>query len=305
MARLGGEAGQYANEQTDPALAYVPHKRGICKLLFGGGAGWNYGSAVSKDHSFAALIPCRNEAAALPALIAEVRLYLPSILVVDDGSEDATAAIAREMGVQCIRWAKGRGKAAALKAGFQYLADSGFSHALTLDGDGQHSPRDIPRFLQRGESAGADLVVGRRCLSAGSMPWTRRMANRAMSGCLSFCAGRSLPDSQCGFRLVKLERARQAEAATEHFEFESELLVNFALRGFRVEFVPIETIYRGEQSKICPIADTWRWLSWYAALMWRQRIIASGSSAPARKTSRDILRTRSLFLPGNSVSAGK
>jgi len=246
---------------------------------------------VPKAYSFAALIPCRNEAAALPALLTEVRRFLPAVLVVDDGSEDATAAVAREMGAECIGWESGRGKGSALKAGFQYLTDSGFSHALTLDGDGQHSPRDIPRFLSCGESLGADLVVGRRTMSAGSMPWSRRMANRAMSGCLSFCAGRSLPDSQCGFRLVKLELARRAHAATQHFEFESELLVSFVLRGFRVEFIPIQTIYRGERSKICPLVDTWRWLRWYAPLF--------------RKTIRDIFRTRSLFLPENSVFAGK
>jgi glycosyltransferase involved in cell wall biosynthesis len=246
---------------------------------------------VTKAHSFAALIPCRNEAAALPSLLAGVRRFLPSVLVVDDGSDDGTAAIARAMGVECIGWKPGRGKGSALKAGFQHLMNSGFTHALTLDGDGQHSPQDIPRFLSCCERLAADLVVGRRNLLAGSMPWPRRMANRAMSGCLSYCAGRSLPDSQCGFRLVNLERVSQVGAATRHFEFESEMLVNFALSGFRVEFIAIQTIYRGERSKICPLMDTWRWLRWYAPLF--------------RKTTRDRLRTRSLFLPENSVFAGK
>ncbi len=95
------------------------------------------------------------------------------------------------------------------------------------------------------------------------MPWPRLVVNRVMSASLSVCAGRGLPDSQCGFRLVDLKRAREAGAVTRHFEFESEILVKFVRRGFRVEFVPVQTIYQGERSKIRPLPDTWRWLRWY------------------------------------------
>jgi glycosyltransferase involved in cell wall biosynthesis len=246
---------------------------------------------VSQSHRYAALIPCRNEALALPGLLEEVRFFLPEILVVDDGSRDATRAIAREMGVECIGWRTGRGKGAALQAGFQWLEESGFSHAVALDGDGQHSPHDIPRLLDCGQRTGADLVVGRRTMTPGAMPWARRMTNRAMSACLSFYAGRPLPDSQCGFRLVDLRRARQAGAVTRHFEYESELLVKFVRRGFRVEFVPIRTIYRGERSKIRPLSDTWRWLRWYAGLI--------------TETAPDRFRKRLLFLRENNVCAGR
>jgi glycosyltransferase involved in cell wall biosynthesis len=239
----------------------------------------------------AALIPCRNEAVALPGLLQEVRRFLPNILVVDDGSRDATGTIARNMDVECFRLCPGQGKGAALQAGFQRLEELGFSHALTLDGDGQHSPEDIPRFLACGRVTEADLVVGSRIMSAGAMPWSRRIANRAMSACLSFYAGCALPDSQCGFRLVDLRRAREAGAATRHFEFESEMLVKFVRRGFRVEFVPIQTIYHGERSKICPLSDTWRWLRWYASAI--------------RETTPGKSRKRLPFLRENSVCAGR
>jgi glycosyltransferase involved in cell wall biosynthesis len=215
----------------------------------------------------AALIPCRNEAVALPGLLEEVRCFLSAVLVVDDGSRDGTGRVTREMGVQCVRLWPGQGKGAALQAGFRRLEEMGFRHAMTLDGDGQHSPEDIPRFLSCGLNTGADLVVGSRMMTLRTMPLPRLLANRAMSACLSFYAGRALPDSQCGFRLVDLRRAHQAGAATRHFEFESEMLVKFVRRGFRVEFIPIQTIYRGERSKIRPLADAWRWLRWYAALV--------------------------------------
>jgi len=246
---------------------------------------------VDQTNPCAALIPCRNEALALPRLLEEVRCFLPAVVVVDDGSRDATGRIARQMGAECVGLWPGQGKGAALQAGFQRLQELGFSHAVTLDGDGQHSPQDIPRFLSCRQNTGADLVVGSRMMTAGTMPWPRRAANRAMSLCLSFYAGRALPDSQCGFRLVDLRRARQAGAATRHFEFESEMLVTFVRRGFRVEFVPIQTIYRGERSKIRPLSDTWRWLRWYAASF--------------RETTRGRFRTHSPCLRGNSVCAGK
>ncbi len=129
-----------------------------CQLASSAG----YSRRVRQCQSYAALIPCRNEARALPRLLEEVRRFLPAVLVVDDGSHDETGAIARQMGADCVRLWPGRGKGAALQAGFRRLEELGFSHALTLDGDGQHSPADIPRFLSCRENTGADLVVGDR-----------------------------------------------------------------------------------------------------------------------------------------------
>jgi glycosyltransferase involved in cell wall biosynthesis len=206
----------------------------------------------------AVLIPCRNEEDALRGLLPEISNYFPTVVVVDDGSRDGTAKVAREMGAQCIRFSPGRGKGAALQAGFAHLEETGFRHALTMDGDGQHSPSDIPRFLD----CDADLIIGERDMS--KMPPVRRVVNRAMSACLSRHTGCALPDSQCGFRLVDLRCAREADCRTRRFEFESEMLVNFIRRGFRVKFVPVQTIYAGERSKICALPDTWRWLKWFA-----------------------------------------
>lgn len=204
---------------------------------------------------------------ALPGLLEGVRCYLPDVLVVDDGSIDGTAGIARRNGAECIRLSPGQGKGAALQAGFRHLESLGFSHALTMDGDGQHCPQDIPGFISCFENTGADLVVGLRRMTFGTMPWPRLVVNRLMSEGLSLCAGRRLPDSQCGFRLVDLKQAREAGAVTRHFEFESEMLVKFVRRGFVVEFVPVKTIYGGERSKIRPLPDTWRWMRWYVGLV--------------------------------------
>src|ERR1700722_14951470 len=138
---------------------------------------------MRRSSRIAILIPCRNEALALPGLLEELRGYLPEIVVVDDGSTDETASIARRMGAECIGLWPGQGKGAALQAGFRHLERRGFSHALTLDGDGQHCPGDIPGFLSSLEETRADLIVGRRRMKFGVMPWPRLAVNRVMSAC--------------------------------------------------------------------------------------------------------------------------
>jgi len=211
----------------------------------------------------AVVIPCRNEEAGIAGLVREVRQHLPLVLVVDDNSEDETAARAAEAGAQVVRRTENPGKGAALKAGVTAALARRCDWVMTLDGDGQHRPEDIPAFLRRAEETGAALVVGNRMHRAEAMPWLRRGVNRWMSRRLSELAGRILPDSQCGFRLINLRAWTGLVLETDHFEIESEVLVAFVVAGHRVEFVPIQVIGRGRRSHIQPVRDTWRWLRWW------------------------------------------
>jgi glycosyltransferase involved in cell wall biosynthesis len=213
----------------------------------------------------AVVIPCLNEAPFVEALVREVRQYLPTVIVVDDGSSDSTGPAALRGGAEVVRHDHPQGKGAALQTGLRRVRDQGFSWAMTLDGDGQHAPEDIPKFLQCAKASGAELVVGNRMEQPAQMPWLRRQVNRVMSRRLSKIAGQTLPDTQCGFRLLKLEPWSQLTFQTRHFEVESEVLLEFIAAGHRVEFVPIRVIYKAEQSKIHPVRDTLRWLHWLRA----------------------------------------
>jgi glycosyltransferase involved in cell wall biosynthesis len=214
----------------------------------------------------AAVVPCRNESATLSRVIVGLRPFINTIIVVDDGSTDRTAEVARRDGAFCLRFEGNRGKGAALQAGFSAARERGFRYALTLDGDGQHSPADVPRFFACAKATQAQLVIGNRTGRRGQMPVVRRAVNRLMSLGLSFYTGCPLADSQCGFRLVDLFHLPARDFVTRHFEFESEYLVDMARRGCRIEFVPIQTIYGGERSNIRPLSDTWRWLRWAASV---------------------------------------
>lgn len=196
----------------------------------------------------AALVPAYQAAAHL----GEVLLGLaaleepPHVLVVDDGSRDATATIARQFGADVVSFAANRGKGHALLAGFARLAE--FDAIVTLDADGQHPPAALPSFVAAAR-AGADLVLGRRERGA-DMPPLRRFANRFSSEWCSAIAGQRIGDSQCGYRLYRREVLDGTPVRASRYEVETEMAVRAARMGFRVAEVPIPTVYGDERSHI-------------------------------------------------------
>jgi glycosyltransferase involved in cell wall biosynthesis len=211
----------------------------------------------------AAIIPCFNEQATIASVARSVSPQVGHVIVIDDGSTDRTALEAEKAGAEVIRHASNKGKGQALRAGMLRARELNFEWALTLDGDGQHTADDIPKFFDCISKTSAKLVVGNRMSAAHKMPWLRRVVNRWVSRRLSAAAGQKFPDSQCGFRLVDLQAWSELQLRTTRFEVESEWLLAFARAGFRVEFVPIQVIYKDEQSKIHPIRDTIRWFRWW------------------------------------------
>jgi glycosyltransferase involved in cell wall biosynthesis len=226
-----------------------------------------------------AVIPCLNEARTIARVVTGVLQFLPSAIVVDDGSSDGTATLAATAGASVIRRTRPGGKGLALTEGFRHARLSGFPWAIALDGDGQHLPERIPDFLRTAKFSSARMVVGNRMKGSQTMPMVRRWVNRWMSAVISNYCEQDWPDTQCGYRLVNLDSWAQCEWRAEHFEIESELLVRFASAGHRIEFVPVETRYESEQSKIHPLRDSWRWLKW-----WREvkRELAACADVPVR-----------------------
>lgn len=218
---------------------------------------------VIRAATSAAVIPCLNEARTIARVVAAVRSHVPMVIVVDDGSTDATAGEAASAGAVVVRHNTPQGKGAALATGWSRAAADGFTWVLLLDGDDQHAPGDIPGFFDAAARTGARLVVGNRFAHPAPMPWTRRLTNRWMSARLSRLAGVPLPDSQCGFRLAEVAALTGLRLQARNYQIESEMVVAFARAGHRVEFVPIEVRYGGERSKIAPLRDGWRWWLWY------------------------------------------
>jgi glycosyltransferase involved in cell wall biosynthesis len=202
-----------------------------------------------------AVIPGYNEAPRIAAVVHEATRHLP-VIVVDDGSSDGTASVAREAGATVLELQPNRGKGAALRAGFRQAIDEGAEAILTLDADGQHDPAEIPRFLEAWrDGLGAtrpDLIIGRRNFRA--MPPLRRLSNSVGGLAFSWAVGRQIPDNQSGYRLVSARLAETALASEERgFAFEVEQITTCIRMGGAIAWIPIRTIYAGGPSHIRPI----------------------------------------------------
>jgi glycosyltransferase involved in cell wall biosynthesis len=117
-----------------------------------------------------ALIPTFNEASHIAQVVEGARQHVESVIVIDDGSSDGTAELARNAGAFCIESPSNCGKAAALRRGFIHASAQNFTHAITLDGDGQHLPQDIPALLRVARETEAELVIGARPFDRVLMP---------------------------------------------------------------------------------------------------------------------------------------
>ncbi|MFZ2357085.1 MAG: glycosyltransferase family 2 protein [Candidatus Omnitrophota bacterium] len=204
------------------------------------------------------IIPTFNESKAIGGIISTICKLGLDVLVVDDGSNDNTAEIAGVGGATVIKNKANKGKGAALAEGFHYALDKGMEAVITMDGDGQHSPKDIPVFLSAIPNSNSGIIIGNRMSKKRNMPLLRVLTNKFMSRLISSIVKQEIPDTQCGFRLIKSDVLRILNLRTCKYDTESEILIKAARSGFKIESVPIDSIYRGEKSKINPFIDSIR-----------------------------------------------
>lgn len=223
-----------------------------------------------------ALVPAHDEAPRIARVVEGARHHVP-VLVVDDGSSDDTAAIAEAAGARVLRQVPNQGKGAALRAGFAAALADGAEAVITLDGDGQHDPSEIPAFVavhDRRADAGApaELIVGRRDFRR--MPPVRWLSNWLGTVVLSTALGQWIPDNQSGYRLVgRRLMAATLDSQEAGFAFEVEMIAVCLREGWPIEWLPIRTIYGDERSHIRPLHH----LREFLAVTGRARRIARGA----------------------------
>jgi glycosyltransferase involved in cell wall biosynthesis len=215
--------------------------------------------ALARDRqTTAAVIPAFNEEKHIGDVVRRTREQLDHVLVVDDGSSDETAGLAREAGAEVIVHPENRGKGESIKSGLRYWLERQLTWVVILDADGQHRPEEIDRLIRAAASDGASLLLGNRMKDISSMPLVRRWVNRYMSKKISRLCGQDIPDTQCGFRMLHRHFIPEVLTGTDRFDYETEMLIIASRKGFRIESVPISTVYSDEVSSINPIRDTIR-----------------------------------------------
>jgi len=206
------------------------------------------------------VIPAYQARQTIRPLVKEIRVLGFSVIVVDDASTDGTAEEAEAAGASILRRSLNGGKGAALRDGISAALQRGCDWVLALDADGQHLASEIPLLLKEAERSGADLLVGNRMERPRGMPLDRRLTNRFMSFLISRLAGQRVPDTQCGFRMIRRRVLETVRLTCDRFEVESEMIVRSAWAGFRIVSVPVSSVYRRQISFIRPIRDTVRFL---------------------------------------------
>jgi glycosyltransferase involved in cell wall biosynthesis len=218
------------------------------------------------DDRVLALVPAYNESARVGPVIEGAKQHLP-VLCVDDGSVDDTAKVAEAAGASVLVQSPNAGKGMALRAGFRWAMENGYSAVLTLDADGQHLPEEMPRFLEAYRRDRPDLIIGARDFS--HMPFVRRMSNTIGRKSFSWALGAEIRDNQSGYRLITSRLMNDLLVGEEAgFEFEVEMIAICVRGGYELGWVPISTIYLDDrESHINPVEHVVKFYS----LVWRVR----------------------------------
>lgn len=214
------------------------------------------------------IIPAYNASHHIPELVERIKpnFDLNDVLIINDGSDDNTAEVARKCGCLLIDFKQNQGKGAALKAGFDYALKNKYDAVITIDADLQHKPEHLPDFLSRYDTA--DILIGTRSIKIKLMPWDRLLTNNLTSLIISIFGSTRIRDSQSGYRLLKAEVLRELCLQSNRYDTESEMLFQSGYLGFTAGEVPIETIYEGSVSFINPLKDTGRFIRQIWKRMW-------------------------------------
>ena len=204
------------------------------------------------EDRFLALLPAYNEAAHLEKVLEDVRKQIPDILVVDDGSKDATAEIARKSGAELLSRGYNCGKGQSLRDGYAWALERGYQAVIMLDSDGQHDPACIPDFLEKYREIRPHLIIGAR--DYREIPLRRRIPNIIGKTLFSIAVGQSIPDNQSGYRMLDRTLMERMLTSTETgYQFEVEMIAVCVSENWPIEWVRIPTIYADEKSKQNPL----------------------------------------------------
>ena len=211
-----------------------------------------FDSRMLHPDNVAVVIPALNEALRIREVVSGALTFFPHVIVVDDGSDDGTAACIADLPVTVLRHPQRSGKGQALRSGFAEAVRRGLHGVLTLDGDGQHAAADLPRLLASANRHPGCIIIGARLRKRASQPLLRRLANEFGDWGVAWGTHYQVADSQSGQRFYPADVIAMRQVPGEDFVFEAQVLISAARQlGTRCVSVPIESRYRSAGSDEC------------------------------------------------------
>lgn len=203
------------------------------------------------DLNACVIIPTYNNAGTLAAVIRDVARYTEHIILVNDGSTDATEEIARSFPfLQYVGYPANVGKGWALRKAFAYAIAKNYTYAITIDSDGQHFAKDLPAFINKIETAPNAIIVGSRNMEQASVPGKSSFGHKFSNFWYKVETGIDCPDTQSGFRLYPLQLLKDIKFITRKYEFEIEVLVRAAWKGVAIDSVPVTVHYEPKETRV-------------------------------------------------------
>lgn len=191
----------------------------------------------------AVVIPVYNEEKNIIDVVSKVRFYAEEIIVVDDGSKDRTFDVIQSLGgIHVCRHRTNLGKGAALKTGCEFAYVLGVDVIICMDGDRQHRPEDIPRFVKKMQETEAEILFGFRKIGE-DMPWMMTIGNRFLSLATLLLYRINVSDTQCGFRAFRAIIYPKIRWESRHYAVETEMIVNAGKHHLKFDEIIIQTIY--------------------------------------------------------------
>jgi len=200
----------------------------------------------SPSTNFAIIIPAYNEEATIYDIALRALKYSSLVIVIDDGSTDQTIAKLGDLPVVLIENKVNQGKAASLWKGIQAARQHNVEYIISIDGDGQHAPEDIPSLLKKAEAMPEHIIIGARLADKSAIPAKRYYANRIANFWIAWAAGYPISDTQSGFRVYPADLFNDLNISISKqnsFVFESEIIIKAAQRNIRCTSVAIPAVY--------------------------------------------------------------
>ncbi len=197
------------------------------------------------------IIPTYNNRNTIAQVITDVQKYTKNVIIINDGSTDNTEQIISKIeGIKIVSYPKNKGKGYALQQGFKYAINKDFDFAITIDSDGQHFAEDIPTFVEKLEQNKNVLLIGARNMSQDGVPGKSSFGNKFSNFWFKIETGKSMPDTQSGYRLYPIYRYKKMLYFTSKYEFEIEIIVRSAWKGIEIESVPVKIYYSPPEERI-------------------------------------------------------